>query len=736
MSLSKKYSIRCLTLTSLFFSWLLFAGSSVLGQTGSPIVPPVLQDSKNLAQPGNLRYRQLTHQLSLAIEEGGDSITIRRLIDSMAGEVRHRRDGAQALVIGWNLLNNGFPAEAGQWFADAFNWTENEEKRLEAAYGGALALRQQGDEEGALRMAAPYRHTHAGMKKLSQELIGGRIDKLIETGDFDGALALAGEYGIDGITLRKRAGEMLLAKAWESYEAKDYAESRLQAERAISYLDDPFEGQTLLAWLDYQGGDYPQALNRFETLYGRHREPELARGIVASQVALGADFETLNGLLETDAADFAASVLAILSEELYWRREFLAAYKLVLSGKQSEAGEGTGPDMKKLLNIDSPAAGIFVAHRDKRGESGTSSLRSTVLSAIKMSYVLSGVHTASLSAYRWRLASGTVDPRGTPVGSAGVLQGGDRSLAAPPDVRLDEGWSLTAGYQRSGWWRPYAQLGITPIDGEIDPAVSLRLGVERQIRPGAFRLEFFSQPLRDSVLSFTGMRDPYSERRWGRVMKSGGEASLFYSLNKKWGLYGEVEGGWLEGEEVDDNQMIRLAAGIGYALNLDRFDYLTVGPQLSFAHYNDNRSHFTLGHGGYFSPDRFYNMGVGVDFLTKEGQKFIARGHAGLGYQWIDNEAAELFPGQPELTGQIIHLANGGMMTFYEASDSRGIAYDLECVGSWLFAPRWQLESGVGLRKTEGYEDYFIGIGLRHFFRPRKAMFSTDIPSEMFGLLL
>lgn len=732
---------------SFFFSWLLFAESG-LGQTEAPAVSAVNQDSKSPAQSGNHQYHRITYQLSLAIKDGSDSIAIRRLIENISGEVRLRRDGAQALVIGWYLLNTGFPGEASQWFTLAFNWAKNEEKSMEAAYGGALALRKQGDEEGALRMVAPYRHIHAGMKKLSQELIRTRINKLMETGDIDGALSLAGEYGIDEITLRKPAGEMLLAKAWESYRTKSYAVSRRQAERATSYLDDPYEGQTLLAWLDYQSGDYIKALNSFEMLFDKHREPSLARGIVACQVALEADFETLNDLLETDAAVFAPLVVPLLSEKLYWRRKFLAAHKLALSEKQSQTEESGGeerspsnavqiePDTEKLLNIDSPAAEIFVAHRDKKGESGTSSLRTTVLPAIKMSYVLNGVHFASLSAHRWRLASGTVDPWATPVGSAGVFQGGDRSLVISPDVSLDESWSMTAGYQRSGWWSPYVQLGVTPIDGEIDPAVLMLLGVERQIRAGAFRLEFFSQPVRDSVLSFTGMQDPYSELRWGRVMKSGVETSLYYSLNKRWGLYGEMEGGWLEGKEVDDNQMIRLVAGIGYALNFDQFNYLSIGPQLSYTHYKKNRSHFTLGHGGYFSPDRFYKIGVGIDFLTKEGQKFIARGHASLGYQSIGNEAAELFPGQPDLSGRTINLADGGVMTFYEASDSRDIAYDLECVGSWLFTTRWQLESGVGLRKTEGYEDYFIGIGLRHFFRPRKALFSPEIPTEFFGLLL
>ena len=98
----------------------------------------------------------------------------------------------------------------------------------------------------------------------------------------------------------------------------------------------------------------------------------------------------------------------------------------------------------------------------------------------------------------------------------------------------------------------------------------------------------------------------------------------------------------LRGKHVDDNWMVRLAASLGYDLQPAGFDYLTVGPGLCYEHYRKNRSHFTLGHDGYFSPDTYYNAGMSIDFLTAEGRHYSIKDHVGIGYQSIDHAAGNV----------------------------------------------------------------------------------------------
>jgi hypothetical protein len=71
----------------------------------------------------------------------------------------------------------------------------------------------------------------------------------------------------------------------------------------------------------------------------------------------------------------------------------------------------------------------------------------------------------------------------------------------------------------------------------------------------------------------------------------------------------------LEGENVASNQGVSLNMGLATDLRLRGFDYFTLGPDVSFDAYRKNLSHFTLGHGGYFSPERLFGLGASAHFL-------------------------------------------------------------------------------------------------------------------------
>lgn len=143
-----------------------------------------------------------------------------------------------------------------------------------------------------------------------------------------------------------------------------------------------------------------------------------------------------------------------------------------------------------------------------------------------------------------------------------------------------------------------------------------------------------------------------------------------------------------------------------------------------YEHYEKNLSHFTLGHGGYFSPEHYVNAGLGVNFLTEEGRSFVIKGRAVVGAQMIDEAGAPWFP--------LIDPSRGS----YASNEQVGEALDFELKGVWLAASNLQIGAGAAMRRTNNFEDYSGGLFIRYFFDDRKASYSTDIPDGLFGNML
>ncbi len=295
-------------------------------------------------------------------------------------------------------------------------------------------------------------------------------------------------------------------------------------------------------------------------------------------------------------------------------------------------------------------------------------------------------------------------------------------------------------YSMDGGFNPFFSVGLSP-DGPVGRVLTFRGGLTQQMSWGNFRLEGFSQPVKESILSYTGMNDPYSDRQFGRVLKSGGSIDLYYELDGHWQLTGQLTGAMLNGKRVADNWMISGTTGLGYSFDVPEFDYLTIGPTLTAQHYDKSLNHYTLGHGGYFSPKFYVNTGLGLSFLTNEGQKYIAKGSLIGGYQYFDESKTPWFPtgglaGFSQNTNAVIR--NGGDILFngspfYDRNQDDGISFSTEVKGAWLVFPHVQFGGGFFARRTADYEDYGVGAFIRVFFLPRKALFSTDIPDYLFS---
>ncbi len=645
----------------------------------------------------SFRYNALKERLISALNQE-NNVEVDKAVELLTSALTIRRDAALATHLGWYRYKQKKLKSSLAWFEKANRWHPTNE---EAAYGLALASRDL--------------NKTADVKMIAKRFpLSKRLQHL--------------------------NGNILLADGWQALKEGDLKTSRNLAVLAGDTLGSTRSLSELNAWLDYGDGEYSSAANAFEKLYQFRAEPSVGRGMVLSYSALK-DRNALARLRGLSDELLLEELSKIASQEEYYNKSFLAAYQ-------------SDPDYSDTLrNIDSPSVEVGMVFRHRPGDDGLDQL-DVELQPVAAATYNHNIHQFRFQASRLRLTNGHPD-NCVPVGSlaiqigcaseASLVPGGsavdiDTSAAyVQSPTTVVEATAYELAYSMDGRISPYFSIGLTP-DGPVGRAFSFRGGLEHQLSWLNYRLEGFSQPVKESILSYTGMNDPYSNRQWGRVLKSGGSIDLHYKPNEDWRLTGQLTGAVFNGKGVADNWMISGTTGLAYSIDIPEFDYLTVGPTVTLQHYDENLNHYTLGHGGYFSPDFYANTGLGLNFLTNEGQKYIAKGMLFGGYQYFDENKAPWFPtGSPSGFSQnasTVIRKDGEILfsgtPFYDGNQDDGISFSAEVKGAVLVHPHLQYGGGFFARKTADYEDYGAGIYLRVFLSPRKASFSTDLPNFLF----
>jgi hypothetical protein len=274
-------------------------------------------------------------------------------------------------------------------------------------------------------------------------------------------------------------------------------------------------------------------------------------------------------------------------------------------------------------------------------------------------------------------------------------------------------------FRREGEQTIFATLGTTPIGAAINPLPVGRFGLIQQTSRGYLQVELFADSVTESVLSTVGIRDPYTGERFGRVLEAGAAVETIQTIHGAWSLNGRAAASLLHGKGVASNHHLAARLGLGYNLPLRGFRYFSVGPTVSVDHFGENLSHFTTGHGGYFSPRYLVQGVIGLAFQTEESRSFVVRGYVAGGVQANEQAAAPYFPRDDDgrrfpgtRTSSAVFSAN--LASVYRLTDS------------------WQVGVASEYRKSAAYDDYGAQIFLRHIFGQRPAVLSRDVRAVEF----
>ncbi|HYD63493.1 MAG TPA: cellulose synthase subunit BcsC-related outer membrane protein [Noviherbaspirillum sp.] len=603
-----------------------------------------------------LRYDYRMEQLAAAVDSGANDAAL-GMLSALMPDIDKYKDAGAALLAGWVRYRAEQPGGAAAAFANALQWDAGQH---EARRGLALIALQEKRHEEALYQAG-----------LMPEQVAGR-----------------------GGLLR----DVRLTQAQDAYVAGRHEEAVrfLQAARDNAPL--PRYGELLDAWSRLQLGDAAEAASRFARLYGEDPDTESAQGALLALTRAGREDELkrlaqsgpesspLIGLLARRDADAAFS-----------RKRFLAAASL---DAQSYAGLGSAAAAQ---------ASLIAAMRSKSGSAGMSRLDLKWWPSVETAIAAGPAGELRLRMDHVLLDSGTLPPN-MPVGSFPAGVGG---YAYAPVTRV-RGWQPRLSWrdERDHVWE--AEIGATPAGGAAGAAWTGRVALRD--KAGAWHWATYREPVRESILSWTGMRDPYHGGVWGRVIRSGVLGGGQMQLDDRWSLSAQVAVEQLGGERVAGNRRIAADAGISRSLHVAGMDYVVLGISAATERYEHNLSHFTIGHGGYFSPQRYWRIGPSLDFMTEENRRFILRGRISAGRTGKHEAAAPLFPLAPD--GRV-----------YASSSGTGTAYDMELSAVWRMNAHVQLGAMVAKRNSPQYRDHAALGFVRIQFESGKSSLSSDLPA-------
>ncbi|MFL1462208.1 cellulose synthase subunit BcsC-related outer membrane protein [Roseococcus sp. DSY-14] len=359
-------------------------------------------------------------------------------------------------------------------------------------------------------------------------------------------------------------------------------------------------------------------------------------------------------------------------------------------------------------------AGVQVNARS--GEAGLS--RATTLATpVEVSAPVPGLQgrvslaTGSVTMFQGNLGSASAS--GRQFGTNALANG--RPLGAPD--RQQAGAPLSVGY--TGQW-VRADIGTTPLGFRRTNVVG---GVEVVVPLHAranLRLLGENRPVTDSLLSYASLRDPLSGQSWGAVTRAGGRGQLEVSLTPRTGLYAGGGAYALGGRGVRDNSMYEVFGGAFHQLWNTPRETLSVGVDLRHSAFDRNLAFFTLGHGGYFSPQRSNAASLQADWRKQLGD-WTLRAVGSVGWQWYYSRSAPLFPNDPGLQAQAESLAAADPSVppaSFASQRASGPTGSLFLNAEYALAPQWRVGAAGRFMRVGDYEDVSGMVYLRYRLDP------------------
>lgn len=253
-----------------------------------------------------------------------------------------------------------------------------------------------------------------------------------------------------------------------------------------------------------------------------------------------------------------------------------------------------------------------------------------------------------------------------------------------------------------------ADIGSTPLGFELPQLVG---GFEWRpdVANVAVSLGFSRRAVTSSVLSYAGMRDPVSGRRWGGVVQTGPymDAGLY---RERFSIAGALRFTEITGDHVLDNQFIGARVGGDWKFHSEPHLQASLGLTINHWRFDHNLQNYTFGSGGYYSPQSYVSVVLPLE-AWGETHDWSYRVRVSVAHTNSKHDTIAVFPDDPALQ------AAAGSPTF-DGDSGSGISLSAYAAIERQLSPMWIVGAKLDIDRADYYEPTVFMIYFRHTFSP------------------
>ncbi|AOI38927.1 cellulose biosynthesis protein [Burkholderia oklahomensis EO147] len=170
------------------------------------------------------------------------------------------------------------------------------------------------------------------------------------------------------------------------------------------------------------------------------------------------------------------------------------------------------------------------------------------------------------------------------------------------------------GYRTDAW---RFDAGTTPLGFPVHYVVG---GVRYRFDtgPASFSVSASRRPETGSVLSYAGLRDPWTGATWGGVRRDSVDLHASVDIGRV-NLFADLGAGLLTGRNVAGNSAVTLRTGFMAPVYRRADMRVSAGLVGNAWHYAQNLRFYTYGQGGYYSPQRYLSIGMPIEWAGRRG---------------------------------------------------------------------------------------------------------------------
>lgn len=278
----------------------------------------------------------------------------------------------------------------------------------------------------------------------------------------------------------------------------------------------------------------------------------------------------------------------------------------------------------------------------------------------------------------------------------------------------EQGVALELGYEVKGF---ALHGGTTPLGYPLQTWVA-GLGWGGTFGDLSVAADVSRKLLGDSLLAHAGAVDPVTGEEWGLVTANGARVDAAYSLDPLlFYLYGGYA--WLMGTGVQDNQRVEGGGGFRWRVSRTKSPAVSTGLSLLFFHYERNLRYYTVGQGGYFSPQMFVNLAVPIE-LSGQADRLVYRVGGDVGLNWFHEDASPFYPldaAAMATRGARVDALGDPVSNHYVEQSSLGVGLNAQAMVAWQFTSQllggFQAQAHFAGDYQEVVGGLFVGYGFR-----------------------